>query len=254
MKLTGKQKILLLLVSAAAIVLPALFWANFSNLTGAKTAIGAAPVVPDDPIRQYVGEKIKYQVKLGIFPVGEAEFKHESITELFGTAVHLVSFRTSLARFKDNEIIYCLPGNLLPVRVERTIEFWPKKEKIVEEYDQTGFSLKITRQEGDRSAEQIIKRDTVIHNAILLPYYVRTVRDLKEGWRMDVQLPTQRFVVSLASLEDVKVPAGTFRAYHFISDPQKFEIWISADEKRIPLKLKGTSAAGYTLLLTDYSL
>jgi len=254
MKLTGKQKVLLAFIIAAAIVSLLLFLGNFLPLSSAKSGISAFPPAQDDPLRKYVGEKIKYQVKLGLFPVGEAEFNHVSVTELSGTQVHLMTFRTSLARFKDNETIYCLPVNLLPVRVERTIDFWPKKEKIVEEYDQSGFSLKITKQEGDRNTEQVIKRETVIHNAILLPYYVRTVRDLKEGWRMDVQLPTQRFVVLCVSLEDVKVPAGNFRAYHFTSDPPKFEIWISADEKRIPLKVKGTSAAGYTLLLTDYNL
>ncbi len=207
----------------------------------------------DDPIKKYVGEKIKYQVKLGILSVGTAEFEHKNVAELDGTAVHVVNFRTVLARFRDNELIYCLPVSLLPVRVERTIDFWPKKERITEEYDQSGFSLKITREEGKNRSERIIRRDKAIHNAVLLPYYVRTVPGLKEGWRMDVQLPTQSFTVSLDSIEEVKVPAGIFKAYHFTSEPRKFEIWISADEKRIPLKLKGTSSAGYTLLLTGYS-
>ncbi|MDD3233646.1 MAG: DUF3108 domain-containing protein [Candidatus Omnitrophota bacterium] len=208
----------------------------------------------EDPIKKYVGEKILYQVKLGILSVGTAEFEHRDIAELNGTAVHVVNFRTVLARFRDNELIYCLPGSLLPVRVERMIDFWPKKERITEEYDQTVFSLKITREEGKSRSEQVIKKDRAIHNAVLLPYYVRTIPGLKEGWRMNVQLPTQSFIVSLDSIEEVKVPAGTFKAYHFTSEPRKFEIWISADEKRIPLKLKGTSSAGYTLLLTGYSI
>lgn len=245
------SRVILYAVLAAAVA--ALFMTGLfrSHRTGKQT--GAVPGLKDDLITRYAGEKISYQVKLGILPVGKAEFENKGVTDLDGIAVHLVNLRTTLARFRDDELIYCLPDSLLPVRVERNINFWPKKEKIIEEYDQSAFTLKITREEGKSRSGQVIKKDKAIHNAVLLPYYVRTVPDLKEGWRMNVQLPTHNFTVYLASLEEVKVPAGTFKAYHFMSEPRKFEIWISADEKRIPLKLKGTSSAGYTLLFTGYS-
>jgi hypothetical protein len=47
----------------------------------------------------------------------------------------------------------------------------------------------------------------------------------------------------------VAVPAGKFRAYHFTSAPHKFEIWITADELRLPVKIEGAGGYPYTLMM-----
>jgi hypothetical protein len=49
----------------------------------------------------------------------------------------------------------------------------------------------------------------------------------------------------------VEVPAGTFKAYHFESTPKQIDIWISQDERKIPLKMQGMGAIGYSLVLND---
>ena len=67
------------------------------------------------------------------------------------------------------------------------------------------------------------------------------------------QLPTQQFLIRLVSVDRIKVPSGEFKCYHFESFPKKFEIWISADNRRIPVKIKGLGALGYTMVMQDYS-
>jgi hypothetical protein len=261
MRMQGKlvaAAVLFFLVVAGVLLILGVGSKKLPLLFSGKTGSVNQPVDPApqkaDPMRKYLGEQISYDVRLGMFSVGRAEFRYLRDSELNGVVVHLVQLETKVARFRDTELIYCRQGDLLPVRVERQVNFWPKEEKLVEVYDQEEFSLKITKQEGDKQTDQVILKQSPIHNAVLLPYYVRTVEDLQIGWEMKVNLPKQSFNVKLVSVEQVKVPAGMFKAYHFESVPKKFEIWVSADEKRIPLKIKGTSAAGYTLLLSEYRL
>jgi hypothetical protein len=80
------------------------------------------------------------------------------------------------------------------------------------------------------------------------------VPQLGVGFNLIARLPTQEFVIKLTSIEDVSVPAGTFKSYHFKSTPPKFEIWITADERKIPVKIRGAGFMGYTLVMKDYSL
>jgi hypothetical protein len=200
-----------------------------------------------------VGEKIIYDVMLGKVKLGSAVFHYRAKSELNRKTVNFITFETRLLRFKDNEKIYSDPETALPLKVEREISSWPKYEKIIEVYDQEKFTLRIVKTENGRDEELNFKKESAIHNAILLPYSVRQIPELVVGWNFQANLPTQSFLIELASIEEVKVVAGTFKSYHFKSTPERFEIWISADEQKIPLKIKGISGIGYTLVMREYS-
>jgi hypothetical protein len=101
---------------------------------------------------------------------------------------------------------------------------------------------------GRKVEKMVLKGEGAIHNAILVPFSLRRVPVLEIGSTFEIRLP-KKFVVKLISVEDVTVPAGTFKAYHFTSTPFKFEIWISQDKLRLPLKIKGAEGLGYTLSL-----
>lgn len=209
-------------------------------------------VKPKFPER--VGEKIIYDVMLGNIKIGKAIFHYQSKLDLNLKPANLFAFETRLMRFKDNEKIYSAPGTFLPLRVEREIFAWPKYEKITEVYDQGKFTLDIVKTESGREQKLVFKKDSAIHNAILLPYLIRQIPDLALGWSFQANLPTQQFKIELVGIDQIKVVAGTFKAYHFKSAPERFEIWISDDEYRIPLKIKGMSGIGYTLEMREYIL
>lgn len=206
------------------------------------------------PAPDRLGETIIYDVVMGMFRLGSATFHYAARTELDQKPVDLLTFTTKLARFSDSERIFADPETFLPLRVERTVRAWPKYEEITEQYDQKNFTLTVVKRAGGRVSDLNFKKDSAIHNAILLPYVVRRVPELKTGWMFDVNLPTQAFVITFIGIEEVTVPAGTFKAYHFQSTPERFEIWISADDKKIPLKIKGSSGLGYTLAMRAYSV
>ncbi|MFA5119315.1 MAG: DUF3108 domain-containing protein [Candidatus Omnitrophota bacterium] len=218
-----------------------------------KRTCAKAVISPDrDKLPQYTGERIVYNVKLGKISLGRATFENVALIHKEGRLVNLITFETKVTGLTDVEKIYCDPEGFFPLWVEREIYKFPSDEKILETYDQENFVLTIRKQKGRSRVETSIKKDSPIQNAVLLPYYVRSIPDIKVGWSLPVNLPTQQFVIRLVSIEDVTVPAGTMRAYHFESDPKKFEIWISADNRRIPLKIKGLSGIGYVLSMKEY--
>jgi hypothetical protein len=198
-----------------------------------------------------IGEKIIYDVRLGRLNLGKAKFSHLGMTQLNKRTAHLMTFETDIIRFHDLERIYSDPNSFLPLRVERDISMWPNSEKIIEEYDQEKFTLTINKRKGRHQKQSIIKKNGPTYSAILLPYYIRNIPELQIGWSMDVTLPNQKFKIKLASIEDIEVPAGKFNAYRFESDPRKFEVWISTDDRRIPLKIKGSG--NYILLMREYN-
>ncbi|MBU2101937.1 MAG: DUF3108 domain-containing protein [Candidatus Omnitrophica bacterium] len=194
------------------------------------------------------GERIIYVIS----PFGTAEYNDKGIIELEGKAVRFTTFETRLTGFSDLEKIYSDAQSLLPLRVERFVAFPIGAEYLVEEYAPDENALVINKFVGKKKVKEYrYKAQGPMYNAIMLPFYLRTVPDLALGWSFRARLPVQ-FTVTLSSMDEVIVPAGTFQAYHFTSVPAKFEIWISADQYRIPLKIKGLGGYRYTLFLKKY--
>ena len=201
----------------------------------------------------YIGEKITYDVKIGKLYLGKARFNNLSNVQLDGRFLGLMTIETKLTHFTDREKIYSDLQTLLPVRVERDILNWPIQERITEDYDQDNFTVTIIKNKGAGQKKLVIKKDSHIHNAVLLPYYVRRLPRLNVGRIIIANLPTRRLEIKLVSIEDVKVPVGTFKAYHFKSTPKQIEIWISTDERRIPLKIQGAGLFGYSMVMSEYT-
>jgi len=200
----------------------------------------------------YVGEKIIYDVRLGKLYLGKAQFNNLANVQLDGRFLSVMTMETKLARFTDMEKIYSDPKTLLPIKVERDILNWFIQERITEDYDQDNFTVTIIKNKGAGQEKLVIKKDSHIHNAVLLPYYVRRIPKLDVGRIIIANLPTRRLEIKLVSIEDIKVPAGTFKAFHFKSTPKQIEIWISTDERKIPLKIQGTGIFAYSMVMSEY--
>lgn len=199
---------------------------------------------------QYQGERIIYAIS----PIGESEYNDLGLTEIRGMQLNLVTFKTKVGGFNDLEKIYAEPGTWLPVRVERNVS-WPlSKEYLTEEYSAKDSSLVIKKFVRNKLVKEYnFKSSGPIHNAILFPFSLREVKDLSIGSSFELRLP-QTFKITLVSVDDIEVPAGKFSAYHFTSVPHKFEFWLSRDELRLPLIIKGFGGFGYTLYLKEHIL
>lgn len=260
------RKIIYVVLAMSLLIGTICFFISKPNLSkiksDARALVGAiiqkeqlASKPKEEPKRpERIGEKISYDVKLGKITLGKAKYSHLPNVELDGKQASHMTFETRLVRFVDLEKIYSDPDTFLPIKIERAISAWPLSEKITERYDQKNFTLTITKNKSAREKQLLVKKDSPIHNAVMLPFYVRCMDAIEAGWSMDVNLPNQKFEIKLVSIEEVIVPAGSFRAYHFKSSPEQFEVWVSADERKIPVKIKGNGALGYSLLMREYSL
>ncbi|MFH1239297.1 MAG: DUF3108 domain-containing protein [bacterium] len=243
---------LLLALNALLVIKPKIdkYIATLPNL---NTQTGALLPKTETFRLNHIGEKIIYGVRLGKLSVGEARFSNIADEQVNGRILSVMLVETQLTRFRDTEKIYSDPRTLLPVRVERDILNWFVREKITEEYDQDNFTVTIIKEKGGKTEKTVIKKDSPIHNAILLPYYVRGLPDLEIGKIIVANLPTRKLEIKLVSLEDIAVPAGTFKAYHFQSTPRQIDIWITNDERRIPVKIQGTGLLGYSMAMKKYT-
>jgi len=222
------------------------------QFNGEGTA-GEEPVLQRKEIPERIGETIGYDVLLGRIRLGTARYRYLSKTKLEDETVHRIAFETKVVRFHDRETIYYDAKTFLPLVVERKVSQFLKPEKIREVYDQENFKLTIIKKRF-MTEEIVIKKNAPIHNSILLPFFVRDLPGLDIGWSFKVNLPQRHYTINLVAIETVEVPAGNFEAFYFESVPRQIKIWISSDERRIPLKLEGTGGMGYKLLMREYSI
>lgn len=207
----------------------------------------------EEPRFERIGEEIIYDVKMGKVTLGHSKFTQIENVQINGKVLNVMVFETKLPRFTDTETIYTDPDTLLPIRVERDISNWFVREKIVEEYDQQEHTVSINKKRSGKEQNSVIKKTSPIHNAILLPHHVRRLEKLNPGKILTANLPNRNYEITLTGTQDLTVPAGKFKAYHFESTPKQIEIWISADDRRIPLKIQSTSNFGYLLILSKYN-
>jgi hypothetical protein len=229
------------------------------SFKAAKMKIPASPIARsaakklEDKVNPYIGEKITYEIRLLNLKIGSAILSCLPSLEVDGKPADQIVFETTLSHFKDIEVIFSDPQTFLPVRVERSVLNWFSEENIIEKYDQKNFTVTITKRKGNKSQSLVIRKDAPVHNAILLTQYVRTAADLFAGRAMTVNLPGRKLEIKLLDSEEITVPAGSFKAYHFVSSPRQIEIWISMDAARIPLKIQGVGKIGYLMVLKRYT-
>ncbi len=219
-----------------------------------KEAVALKPAPEEESnLYAYLGERITYDIRFGGLKLGSSRFNYLAKAEINDQPALLMTLDTRLARFADTEKIYGDPVTLLPMRIERYIINWFSREHIIEVYDQFGHSVTIKKTKGKREeAPLVIKKSGPIQNAILLPHYVRRLPLLTLGTVFIVNLPNREFKIELTSIDDVVVPAGTFKAFHFESVPKQIDIWITADERRIPVKIQGSGIFGYLMVMKEY--
>jgi hypothetical protein len=246
-----KLLLLLLVVAGLLFLLSALLSLKTGRTEDAVVRIAVVKVA-ERKVNPRIGEKTTYDIRLYKVRLGSAVLTCLPSREVNGNILDQFVLETELAHFKDIERIYSEPQTYLPVRIERYILNWLSEERITEEYDQKNFTVSITKYKGGRSRKLYIKKDQPLHNAILLPQYIRSLRNFDAQKVIVANLPTRKFQIRLLKVEDVKVPAGTFRAYHFVSSPRQIEIWISADAERIPVKIQGIGSFGYLMVLKEY--
>ena len=204
-----------------------------------------------DPLPFRKGEKFLYKVKLGIFTVGSAELIFEGRDTLDGRDVYVISLESRLAKVYDKEKIYADVNTFNPIRVERDIDIFGKRSKILEEYDQDENYVKIQNTRKDKTTTDIIHSDESLQNVISMIYFYRN-SGLKLNSTLDFNFPTKKIKMKVSKLEEITVPKGKYKAFLLESTPKKYKVWFDTTNKRIPLKINGAIAlTGLTMVLDE---
>jgi hypothetical protein len=206
-------------------------------------------------IYDFTGESIQY----GVQPVGKTEYRNLGTVDLKGMKANLVTLKSKILFVDVMEKIFYDSESLLPYKTERSNSGLWIKEYRTEEYDQKKFTVVIKKFKGKKLVlEKMIKADGPIQNMNTLLFYLRKQPDLKIGWHFTAkvldELRLLEFDLELLSIDDIIVPGGKFRAYHFKSVPDTFEIWIGTSSPRIPLKIKIKGIVNCSILMKGYSL
>ena len=229
-----------------------LFYIIFSFCIIQDSAVCLAERNKDLSLPFYDGEELICDVYHRGLKIGKSILTFHGEKEIDGRDVYHITFSTNLYLFKDVEDIYADKETLFPFKVVRRISHVGRfPVRIREEYDQKAFKVKIKKQGKLLSREVTIQKEGPIQNAILLPYYYRTKPDITENQRLKVNLPTVNFDVVFKGEEIITTRLGEYSAYVFASIPPRFTFCLSADEKRIPLKIESLTTLGYSLVLNS---
>ncbi|UCH12890.1 MAG: DUF3108 domain-containing protein, partial [Candidatus Omnitrophota bacterium] len=199
------------------------------------------------------GEKFTYLYTMGPLRAGSAELTFLGKAAISGSQAYLIRFESRVGTFYDLENIYAETENFYPVYIERKIKKFGIKTNIKERYDRKNYKVEIVKGGFFGKKTEVIKKQSPIHNSILLIYYCRRLSssELKPGYEFDVVLPTDEFKVTLTRIEKIKVPAGNFQAYLFESNPERIRLWVATDKRRTPLKMENLTSFGPSSIVLE---
>ncbi len=199
------------------------------------------------------GEQLKYDVYYAGLKTGESVLVFHGENDMDGEKVYHITFSTELPFFKDYEEIYACKNTFLPVKINRQIIKLGglSTEHIEEIYDQDNFTVSISKGRKAPKNNTVIKKDSPIHNAILLTYYYRANPHIVGKGALSITLPTQEFSIKVSGEGKIETPSGEYIADVFTSEPSKFTFYLSKDAERLPLKITSHTAFNYTLILNS---
>lgn len=213
--------------------------------------IAAVNSAAQEPSPFFVGEKITYVIKNFGIKAGEATlvFKGPLADKTF-----LIVFRAESFNFLDEEKIFVNPETFLPVKVQRDLNIFGKKEKITEYYDPQKGVVRVVKVSGGKTTEQVIKKKGDLDNIYSFIYRYRRDGKFRIGDTLTMNLPTKDVEIGMLKKSKLKAAGKKFDAFFMQSNPKKYKVWFDSSDQRIPLRIDGSIGFGNTsmVMLTRY--
>src|SRR3990167_3482677 len=137
--------------------------------------------IPNKTLSFAPGEKILFSIKKMGLKVGEASLAFHGLTKLGEKEIFLIVFKATAMNFFDEEKIFVDPQTFYPIKVQRELNIWGKKEKITEEYFPEKGIVKITKNANGKTSEQTIKKRGTLDNIYSFIYRYRTQGQFRIG-------------------------------------------------------------------------
>lgn len=193
------------------------------------------------------GEKIHYKIQQIGLKTGNATLIFAGPKVYRKRHTLLIIFEAKGFNFFDEERIYVSPGNFKPLFVERNLNIFGKKERILEEY--SDGHIKIIKGKN----QQTIDKAGWTDNIFAFIYRYRKQGSFKIGDTLDIHLPTKDMTVKLLRQDSMNVAGKKQHSFYMESDSGNYKIWFDASEKKIPLRISGAiKMANTVMVMTKY--
>ena len=200
-----------------------------------------------------MGETITYDIKKFKFKVGEATLVFGGLVDFSGREALLITFTAKGFRFSDQERIYLDPETFYPIVIERDLNIFGLKEKIVEFYDTKYGKVRVVKTARGRQKEQIIQRGERFDNIYGFIYRYRQRGQFVKGENLELHLPTRDVSFKLDKKSKFMAAGQEFDAYYMSSVSKKYKVWFDSSQKKIPLMIDGAVGFGQTsMIMKEY--
>jgi hypothetical protein len=255
------------LSSAAAVSSGAVATSSFTS------AISSAPVpssftwrsVPNTAFRE--GEELSFVIKWGVITAGYSTLAVPGVVPIDGRpAYHLVSeaksagMASAFYKVEDHNEAWLDKGALVSVRYEKRIregKFRIEESILIDQIRHRFLihSYRIDKNLYEQKEGEVPPNVLDVYGSL---YFVRTLPlDVGDVYTIDVISGEKIYPleVRVKKLEKVKVPAGKFDTFLvepllrgpgiFISKGKKLEVWLTADERRMPVRMRSEVFIGH---------
>ena len=200
------------------------------------------------------GETAQYDIKKLKMRVGQASLTFHGLVSLEGQSAFLITFTSKGMKFFDEEKIYVDPRTFLPKRVERDLNIFGKKERIVEHYNAKEGTVRIVKTAKGKTTEQVIKRSVPLDNIYCFIFRYRAAGKFTTGESFAIHLPTKDVQFQVQQSRTIQVGEKELNAHYLQSDPAQYRVWFDTRAHKVPLRIDGAIGFGNTaMILKKYS-
>lgn len=202
--------------------------------------------------RRFKGAKnLVYDVSFNGFKVGTFNWQYLGKDKFAQRDIYilLAKANTNIIGIFDllnEEKIFLDRKTFLPLKVERQVSYFGKKEILEEFYNQDKGLIRVVE---DKNKDKILQQDKPINNILTLMYFFPKDIELKEGSKLYFNLPTQKLSIDVVSDKEFLItPEGKKEAYFLVGKGNRdFRIWLDKKD-RLPLRLDSTSFLGRVVI------
>ncbi len=196
------------------------------------------------------GERVTYAIRQAGIKVGDAVTTYEGPVDHHGRDLILIVFKADGFNFFDEEKIYADPVTLLPVRVERDVNIFGKKEQIVEEYDQSAGRVTLTKMKNGKIVEEtVISKTPPIDNLYCFIYRYRRTGVFDIGSRIEMRLPTKDVAFEIKKSQTLTVRGQRRETVFMQSVPKQYQVWFDQGTGKVPVRIDGAMGMARTHMI-----
>ena len=190
--------------------------------------------------QQLCAETIHYAILQMGLKAGEATLSNAGPAEYRGQHTFLIVFKAQAINFWDEEKIYTDPLDFYPLFVERDLNIFGNKEKILEVYERAKNEIRVVKTSGGKETEQVLKKTGAVDNIYGFILRYRKRGSFKIGDVLDIKLPTKDLKIKLVKRID--------NSFFMQSRPAKYKIWFDSTSQKWPLRISGAVGIANTVM------